>query len=246
MTSWVLLRGLTRESRHWGAFPDVLAARFPGAPVVAPDLPGNGRLNGERSPCSIAAMAGACRRAVAAAGVAPPYVVLALSLGAMVAVEWARRHPGDVDGLVLVNTSFRPHAPFRWRLRPANYGALLRLPWTSVDLREQAILRLTSTRAHDAGTVLRWAAYGRERPVSPANAVRQLIAAARYRCDAPPVGTPLLLLGSAQDALVDVRCSRALADAWQVPLAVHPTAGHDLTYDDPEWVAARVRSWVGG
>ena len=24
MSTWVLLRGLTRESRHWGDFPDIL------------------------------------------------------------------------------------------------------------------------------------------------------------------------------------------------------------------------------
>lgn len=246
MTTWILLRGLTRESRHWGRFPGILASCFPGATVAAPDLPGNGRSNGERSPCSIAAMADACRRGVAADGVGPPYFVLALSLGGMVAIEWARRNPGDVAGLVLVNTSLRPHAGFSWRLRPASYGTLLRLPWVDVDARERAILRLTTTRSDDEGTASRWASYSRDRPVSRANAVRQLVAAARYRCDTRPAGTPMLVLGSAQDALVDVRCSQALARAWRLPLAVHPTAGHDLTHDDPDWVVAQVRAWVGG
>ena len=104
MSTWVLLRGLTRESRHWGAFPDTLRARVIGADVVAPDLPGNGVLNGQRSPCSITAMATACRRGLLARGASPPFFVLAMSLGAMVAVEWARCYPNDVAGVVLVNT----------------------------------------------------------------------------------------------------------------------------------------------
>lgn len=249
MSTWVLLRGLTRESRHWGAFPDTLRARVIGADVVAPDLPGNGVLNGQRSPCSITAMATACRRGLLARGASPPFFVLAMSLGAMVAVEWARCYPNDVAGVVLVNTSFRPLCPLRWRLRPGSYRTLLGLAFGRTDAvaREAAILRLTTTRVDDAaGTVNRWAAYHRERPVSRANALRQLLAAARYRCEVRPSATPILILASDGDALVDVRCSRALAKAWGVPLAEHPTAGHDLPYDDPMWVADRVRSWAGG
>ena len=57
MSTWVLLRGLTRESRHWGEFPARLQSRFANSNVVALDLPGNGRLNAQRSPASIEAMA---------------------------------------------------------------------------------------------------------------------------------------------------------------------------------------------
>ena len=39
---WVLLRGLVRESRHWGALPDLLAQALPAHPILCPDLPGNG------------------------------------------------------------------------------------------------------------------------------------------------------------------------------------------------------------
>jgi len=39
---WVLLRGLMREQRHWGAFPATLARALPGAAILTPDLPGNG------------------------------------------------------------------------------------------------------------------------------------------------------------------------------------------------------------
>ncbi|KGF78004.1 hydrolase, partial [Massilia sp. JS1662] len=45
MNSWVLMRGLTRESGHWGTFMGKLQARFPDDRIVALDLPGNGRLH---------------------------------------------------------------------------------------------------------------------------------------------------------------------------------------------------------
>jgi len=51
-------------------------------------------------------------------------------------------------------------------------------------------------------------------------------------------------LGRARDALVDARCSQALARAWGVPLAIHPDAGHDLPLDAGPWVVERVRAWA--
>ena len=50
MTTWVLLRGLMREARHWGEFAATFQAQLSGTRVVARDLPGNGRLHHLRSP----------------------------------------------------------------------------------------------------------------------------------------------------------------------------------------------------
>ena len=35
MTTWVFLRGLTRESRHWGGFVDQFQQAIPGSTVIA-------------------------------------------------------------------------------------------------------------------------------------------------------------------------------------------------------------------
>ena len=51
--SWVFLRGLMRESRHWGEFPDQFRAALPHADIVTPDLPGNGAKRHLRSPLSV-------------------------------------------------------------------------------------------------------------------------------------------------------------------------------------------------
>ena len=76
------MRGLTRESGHWGRFIGLLQDRFPAARIVALDLPGNGRQNGLRSPLRIEATMQAAREQLRALGIAPPYHLLAMSLGA--------------------------------------------------------------------------------------------------------------------------------------------------------------------
>ncbi len=243
---WVLLRGLTRESRHWGSFPGELEIAL-AAPVHCLDLPGNGRLNHRRSPASVDAMADWLHGEIARRGIVRPCRVLAMSLGAMVTVAWARRHPGDIDRAVLVNTSLRPFSSFVQRLRPANYLRLLRLialPPPATDI-ERAVLAMTARHPPDPPAVLaEWTRLRTQNPVSRGNALRQLLAAARYRAPELPPLDRLLLLASAGDGLVDPQCSRRLAAAWRVPLIEHPDAGHDLPLDDPRWVVAHVAAWA--
>jgi pimeloyl-ACP methyl ester carboxylesterase len=247
MSTWILLRGLTRESGHWGDFLQTFRGTLAEAKVIALDLPGNGRLYAARSPLSVEAMAQHCRAELRARGIEPPYHLLAMSLGAMVAIAWAAGHPDELAGCVLINTSVRPLNAFFRRLRPSIYARLLAtgLANRSPRAREAAILRLTSRRPPSTSSVLDdWVDIRLRRPVSRANAIRQLFAAARFR--APPAlpAPPVLILASARDALVDPRCSRQLAGAWACDFAEHPGAGHDLPLDDGRWVAQQVRKWL--
>jgi pimeloyl-ACP methyl ester carboxylesterase len=246
---WVLLRGLTRESGHWGDFPQRLAEADNGAPVICMDLPGNGRLFGDISPASVEAMADHCHSQWSAGNSAHSARVLAMSLGAMVAVAWAQRYPSDVSELVLVSTSLRPFSPIHHRLRPANYMRLVWLMSTSppCETIEATILKLTSGRSwtdmQRTEVLQRWCLLRRQHPVARANALRQLLAAARFQA---PLVSPLqdrnaiLLLAGNGDRLVDPRCSDALSRAWGVLLHKHPMAGHDLPLDDSDWVIRKV------
>jgi len=245
MTTWILLRGLTRESRHWGDFVDHFQQAFPADRVVTLDLPGNGRLNHQRSPKCVEGMVADCRAQLVQRQIEPPYHLLAMSLGAMVALAWSHSHPQEVAAQVLINTSMRPFNPFYQRLRPANYLNLLRLAWpgTSADVCEHTILCITSRR-QDASVLPQWLALRRANPVSGRNAFWQLWAAARFCAPAGPLAVPSLLLASELDQLVSVACSRRLAAVWQCPLQLHTSAGHDLPLDDGPWVLARVAQWV--
>lgn len=249
MSTWIFLRGLTRESRHWGDFPEVFRTTIVDAEIVTLDLPGNGRLNWMESPVRVEQMADYCHTEMSARGLQPPYFLLAMSLGAMVAVAWAERHPRDIAAAVLINTSLRPFSPFCRRLRPANYPRLLRLfgPTPNDRELETAILETTTRLVPDpAAVIAQWLQWRSESPVSLRNTLRQLLAAARYRAPRRRPLERLLLLAGARDALVDPRCSRQLAAAWNAAIAVHPTAGHDLPLDDEAWVLARIERWLKG
>jgi pimeloyl-ACP methyl ester carboxylesterase len=246
VSNWVLLRGLTRERRHWGDFPEILKRECSDAAVYAIDLPGNGGLNAQKSPTQVTEMAESCRHQLREQGIAPPYYIVAMSLGAMVAIAWANRHPEEINGCVLINTSLRPFSPFHHRLRPQNYLKLASLLWPGCDphFRENIILQITSNLPISPEKLSEWSGYARENPVSSPNALRQLFAAVRYQ---PPFAKPLppvLVLSSAHDQLVDSRCSQTLAAHWHSPFAEHLSAGHDLPLDDAPWVAEQIRRWV--
>jgi pimeloyl-ACP methyl ester carboxylesterase len=247
MSAWILLRGLTREAGHWGGFAHAFASALGDARVVALDLPGNGSLYRERSTDTVEQSVESCRAELQRRGLPPPFCVLALSLGAMAAVAWAARYPAEVQRCVLLNTSLRPFSPFYRRLRPASYPDLAcALRTADVAKRERVILRMTSRRFVDDATVVNdWIALQHARPIARTNAMRQLAAAIRYRAPVARPQAEILMLASRDDRLVDVRCSREIAQAWRVPLVEHPSAGHDLPLDDPAWVIEQVRAWLG-
>ena len=242
--TWILLRGLMRETRHWGAFPQAFAEALD-VQVVLIDLPGNGRRHAEPSPTTVDGMAEALRGELRLRGLKPPWNLLALSMGAMVAVAWAQAYPGEIERAVLANTSLRPFSPFYRRLQPRAWARFLQLalgPPSDRDI-ERRILELTTT-TRDETVLDDWIAWRRECPVGRANAIRQLAAAARYR--APPRAPlqKLLLLSGAGDALVHPSCSERLAQRWNRELRTHPSAGHDLPFDDGEWVIEMLRRWL--
>ena len=245
MQTWILLRGLTRESRHWGDFVGQFQHALPDTQIITLDLPGNGRLYQQLSPLRIQDMVAHCRTQLVSLNLAAPYNILAMSMGAMVAVSWSEMYPKEVTTQVLINTSMRPFSPFYHRLLPANYTLLLKLSLigASPEAWEHAFLYLTSNRTNDDVFSL-WLALRQENPVSRSNAVRQLIAAARFHAPLVKPAVRTLLLASEQDHLVSVNCSKTLASRWQCDLRLHSSAGHDLPLDDGPWVAAQELTWL--
>lgn len=251
VATWVFLRGLTRSAGHWGCFIEAFQAQLPTARILTVDTAGNGTRCAEKSPWTVAGMVQDCRSQLQSVGVLSSVNVFAMSLGGMVAAHWAYQYPTEINRLVLVGTSMRPLSPFYQRLRPANYRPLLKLMLgnaTAVRW-EQEILRMTSNHPQDA-VLARWIAMRLRNPVTAANALRQLVAAARYQLPAPESTHPqamaakALLLVGRKDGLVSAQCTAALALHWQCASVLHPTAGHDLPLDDGPWVAEQVRLWL--
>ena len=262
--SWILLRGLARESAHWGDFVPLLQSTFPDAQITLLDLPGTGCFHREASPRTIKAITDSVRRHALDHGLLQqPVTILALSLGAMVAWEWMRSYPEDICGATLMNTSFADLSPFYQRLRWQSYRDFVALTMMrDVHNRESGILQLISNRryiardsvyaasqsgtgsAQDEQIIQAWEKIQDERPMSLKNSFRQIIAAATYQPGDIKPEQPVLLLNGLGDRLVAPVCSEAIHKKWNLELRSHPWAGHDLTLDDGEWVALQLKDWV--
>lgn len=247
-STWLLLRGLTRERGHWGDFTEQWATALPpGSRVLTPDLAGNGTRWQDSSPASVPGLLASLRADLLSQGFSPPYRVIAMSLGAMVTVEWAHRHPQELQDAVLINTSLKPHSRMWHRLQPRWWPVIARLliGRASPAQWEHTILSMTTRHPPDAeATLAHWLRLREAHPVKPINGLRQLWAAARYRAprSAPPV--PVLLLNGEGDRLVHPSCSTVLAERWGAPIVRHPTAGHDLPLDAGPWVRQQVLHWL--
>lgn len=245
---WVFLRGLSREHRHWGEFPAIFKRYFPEANILTPDLPGNGIHFRVKSPSNIAEILEFVRNDINIQSIKQqPLNILALSMGAMVALEWMRRYPNECHTGVLINTSIKGINHFKYRLRPESYGRIIKeiLLYRDLQSKEQCILQLTSNHSdHQQQIIEEWIRYAQSCPVSRLNIIRQLIAASRYKTPEQKPEQPLLLMRSLSDHLVNAESSWAISKHWQLPLLTHPEAGHDLPLDDADWLCRHLKSWL--
>ena len=245
--NWLLLRGLARESAHWGDFVPLLQSIFPDARITLLDFPGTGRFHLETSPATIKAITDSVRQQAIDQGcIEQSATILALSLGAMVAWQWLQSYPDDICGASLINTSFANLSPFYQRLCWQRYVDFAGLAMTcDCHDREAKILRLVSNRRNqDKSIIQAWAKIQQQRPINLKNSFRQIIAAASYRPRDVRPKQPVLLLNGQGDRLVAPACSEVIHKKWQLELRRHPSAGHDLTLDDGAWVAFQLKDWV--
>ncbi|UXI03920.1 alpha/beta fold hydrolase [Photobacterium sp. TY1-4] len=244
----VLLRGLLREQRHWGAFYPLLCQHYPQRQVICLDLAGNGARYQAQSPGSIRAMVNDLRgqlhlhdTMIDEMDETDEIDLIAISMGGMIALDWMTGYPNEIHSAVLINTSVRPYSPFYRRLNWRQLPRIGRTLFSPPAVQEATIMQLTSNfpEQHQA-ELEQWIRWRQEFPVNRSNALIQLSAAARFNARVSPT-KPTLLVASRQDQLVDVSCSQMLATRWQVPLVLHPCAGHDLPLDDPHWLLEQIR-----
>lgn len=252
-SSLVLIRGLLRESRHWGDFPSVLQNHLNQLSedekkweILTPDLKGNGARFDQSSPSSILAMVDDLRGEVNRPG--EKLWLVALSMGGMIAAEWANQYPEDIEGIVLINTSFSAYSSVPQRLRPENYSVIAQLIFLnhSIEEKESSILRMTSSYHKDDSQLLsEWLDYAKTAPVASMNALRQLWAAMKFNGKRRP-GCPVLVVVGEGDQLVNPICSHEIAQHWGCPFVIHDTAGHDLPLDEPLWLAEQIDLFIQG
>lgn len=248
---WLFIRGLARDSRHWGDFPEEFSAGL-GVDVATIDPPGFGSQNGRVSPASVAEIVDDLRdRFIADLRGEDEWSILGISLGGMATLDWISRYPKDFRQAVVINTSAGNlgNAVDRGALTIARAvgTALLRRELTAPGGLERRLLTLSSNRpAAELDPIgEQWARWQVEAGPKRDSVRNQILAATRFR--APDhVATPLLVMTSIGDRMVSYRCSVEIARTLEAPIRMHTTAGHDLPLDDPHWVIEQVSAWQSG
>lgn len=236
--NWILLRGLARGIGHWGAFAQKIQEHFPNDKFEFIDLPGNGSRNQETSPLKISDYVKDLRAHSQFVKNKEKFNILAVSLGAMITVEWMREFPLEVQRAYLICTSSNGLSPFYHRFQPINLwkGLPLLTAHSKAELWEKTILgMITNNQERRESEILAMIAYSERYPVRLENLARQMTAASQYRFPKEAPGD-IRLLGSYGDRLVSSNCTLSIGKAWGLKPEMHSWAGHDLPIDDPQWL----------
>lgn len=237
---WVILRGLSREKRHWRSFYDLLKANS--EDVLALDLPGVGTEKHKKCPLSIKANTEDLReRWLSIKNDSEEWGLLGISMGGMIALDWAHRYPYDFKRIVVINSSSKDTGANLQRF--SLYGwfqTLMSLSRKSHFDSEKEILKMVSNlKKNDEAILNEFAQISSEAELTMTKIGSQLLASSQFMLPAK-IKPPLLILASIKDHLVDVRCSKMMAERLQAQIKFHPTAGHELTLDDPEWCIEKI------
>ncbi|HWU43251.1 MAG TPA: alpha/beta hydrolase [Bdellovibrio sp.] len=234
---WILLRGLARGRGHWGSFAELIQKNFSDCEFEFIDLPGNGERYQEQSFTRVTDFVKDLRAQSKFVQEGKPFNVLAVSLGAMITVEWMREFPHEVQKAVLICTSSSNFSPFYQRYQMKNYAQSFLLAFEGDPIRwEKRVLEMiTNNHVRREAEFMALAQYSKQHPVQIKNIFRQLMAAAQYRFPEKAPGD-IRIIGSYGDRLVSPQCSLEIGKAWGLEPIMHAWAGHDIPIDDPSWL----------
>ncbi|MEK6554461.1 MAG: alpha/beta hydrolase [Bdellovibrionota bacterium] len=242
---WIILRGLSREARHWRDFTDRL--KVASEDVYALDLPGFGTEKERSCPMTIKGNTEDLRERwleIKKANNANPdeeWGLLGISLGGMVALDWTHRYPYDFKRLVVINASSKDTGSniqrfslFAW------FKSILALMKKDPYQAEKEVLMMVSNLKQNDEVILKeFAEIAKESKITLKKIASQLMASSQFVLP-QSLKVPVLILASIKDHMVDVRCSKMMAERLKAQIKFHPTAGHDLTLDDPNWCVEKI------
>lgn len=243
----LLLRGLIRQGEHWGKFINDLQSLLPNYHITTLDLPGNGKHHKLRSFTSIRQNVQFLRDQWKKRIDYPSEnILIAISVGGMVGMEWSMLYPEDWNKVILINTSHGALSPFYHRFQLKNIFRLLGyLLSTSQKRKQEMIYSLTVNDLHKKNkTIEDWIQIAKKHPVKFTNGLRQLWAAATFRKIAGQTSVPTYILCSKTDELVSYKCSEQIAKYWKCPITYHYTAGHDPSVEARDWLGEEIQQII--
>lgn len=235
----ILLRGLLRGKEHWGDFPKELAEKLQ-VQVSCIDLPGVGENLKEIPPFHVFGMAEFIHeQAKRHIDFSKERVGLfGLSLGGMVALEMMAHFKKDYVKAMVVNTSSNL-SPKVKRLRKQVWMDVVKLALeTNKIKREKKVVEkvVNSPEGREKAFGV-WSKIIKDFKFHPLTPVAQLKAASGFRPSLELKGLEeIRLLSSMGDLFVDPSCSELLHQRYGWQLHSHPWGGHDLAWDDSQWL----------
>ncbi|MEU6084316.1 alpha/beta hydrolase [Streptomyces sp. NPDC047108] len=227
----VLVHGTRFSAAQWSPQLASLERDFP---VAAVDLPGHGSRSAQ--PWSLGAATETVAAAVDSLGRGPALVV-GHSLGGYVALEFARRHPERLRGLVLAGASAATKGPwampYRWVA-----GLVPRVPQARLTRwNDRFLRRLYPPEVVEA--TIRFGYAFHTLPVAWGEVLGRFDASAMRH-----VAAPVLILNGEKDSVFrsgEREFARAHPDAR---IELIPRARHLANFDDPEAFADAVRRFA--
>lgn len=243
-----LIRGLTRESGHWGEFLEFLSSAIPEANVHLIDLPGAGVYVRDKASASAIKMVRFMRERtlpILEVNKSSYNIVCATSLAGMLATEWVLNYKNDFQGLIMINSSFKGICSSKERAGRPVRGDMFRILFTrDIEKRERLIVRVNSNKPENYDAfVMAWTEIQRKRKMSRMNILRQTLAGIRYGVDGRKPEVPLLIIGSKGDRMVAPSCIEKMHEYFGGKLVWHPTSGHGLPLDEPKWLSEQISDW---
>lgn len=239
-----LILGISREKRNWRIPVETLQAALPDFEIIALDNPGMGQYHKMLVPLTIGGHIDFLKKDFDKLKGDENYF-LGWSLGGMIVAEWSNRYPKDMKGTILMTSSFGPlQAPWL-RIKPLTVPSLVVSIFSKGRKREEGLFNpISNNKQNKEQLVSEAMIYNKEFPVTGRNIVRQFVSASLFFTKSIKKLHPCLVLGAPNDHLVSNTCSKKIQSFWKTDYQEHPTAGHDIFNDDPQWVSTKIKEWL--
>ncbi|MEO0541051.1 MAG: alpha/beta hydrolase [Cyanobacteria bacterium P01_A01_bin.105] len=250
-TPILCLHGHPGSGRSMGVFTEVLAENFC---AIAPDLRGYGR-SPTRAPFTMQEHLQDLDQLMQDQS---KFWILGWSLGGILAIEMALRHPNRVQGLILVATAARPrgnHPPIIWQdnLLTGIAGLINCLspawPWNIEQLGKRSLFRYL-IRQHTSYAYQKLAREGAAAYLQTSRfATQALTQAIRQGYNQLPalstIQAPCLMLSGEQDRHITATASRETANALlHCDLQQYADVAHLFPWEIPDQVQKDLRRWL--
>lgn len=246
----LLLHGLRGSGSYWSDLVQTMAARP--YRLIVPDLLGFGRSPWPLADYSVADHIEALRRSVEADSGKEQMIIVGHSMGAILAVEYARRYPDEVSGLVLINAPvFESEAQAREKIREMSPMAaafslndvLARASCDVVCAARPVLWYLAPVIERDVpadvarhGVLHRWESFD--------GSLRRVVLPSRLDRTLQSIGgIPVAFIHGETDPVTDGTTVRNLASTLRAPVSF-VQGGHNILLEEPAETARLVQEAI--